>query len=317
MIAFSFRKNFRTGLFAYLVLFVLLISLSRSVELFAQNSPTSEAKDGKEKATAKNILSIQKYRPFFENTNEVKIRGLSFSRRFTPDGIGEFLDVAFILENLTLKPIRLYAFIMAYYETNFIDKKYREWIPYTNWRKRDFNEEEIVMQSVSVSPKNILPTLIWDKNDPDYNYYQDIITRKKGLISTTYPVKFPYPPVWKYLEYMAYNPKEGIDFTLPGLQAVDRKKRIQTGERAKPTLKENGRTLVSKSQTRYVLEKGVRETIFRTYHYLDVSRGNEFFNRVAIQFFKVQAADASVAAGEGSKPLFKKIYEVSIFRSRR
>ena len=289
--------------------------LAFSSLLFGQSEETDSKNAGRPKggSSAQNILDIKDYQPFAKTDSRFHVSRPSFSRRFVVDGSGEYLNVTFYVQNYITEPIELYLFVSAYYESDLVDDKYRKWVSHTHWRKRDVYKEHFIVNKVSIVPKDILPSLIWDSNDPDYTHYENLSNIRSNFVSTTEPLADVYPPIWKYLEYINHNPKTGVHFQLHGRLSPASDKNIQTGNAPALLYERGGKAVMSKkSKPKYTMEHSARLSIAHSYHFADFQRSQKFFNRVVIELFDAQVAEAQSAAGEASEAAFKKIYSIKV-----
>ena len=297
-------------LFAFFFSFLLLGFFPISFQEF-ETLEAQEREETANRGTAQNILDIKDYNPFSKFDTRFRVSKPSFSRRFALDGSGEYLGVTFYIQNYTIENIDLYLFVSAYDERDLTDETHRKWVPHTAWRKRDFHKEFFTVNKVSISPKDIAPSMIWDVNDPDQSYYAGIFTLKENFVSTISPLPDFYPPIWKYLEYIRHNPKTGIPLQLRGLISPPKEKRIQSGNAQALLYERNGKKLMSKKpKAKYTIENSARLSIVHSYHFANFQREKSFFNRVAIQIF-----DAKESEKSGDRPkqaLFKKIYSIKL-----
>ena len=280
--------------------------------LFGQSQKTKE-QERKEEKTAQKILDIKDYKPLSKKDIRFVVSKPTFSRHLAVDGSGEYLDVIFDIQNHTTESINFYLFVSAYNESDLVDKKYRKWVPHTKWRKRDFYKEDFIVNKVSITPKDILPSLIWDANDPDQAHYRALSTLKKNFVSTTRPLPEVYPPMWKYLEYIRHNPKTGVAFQLSGALVPPADKAIQTGKARALLYEKEGKARMSKKdKPKYTIENSPHLSMIYTYHFSDFGRDRNFFNRVAIQLFDAEDVDKNLRAGGAGEAAFKKIYSIKV-----
>ncbi|MCB1305955.1 MAG: hypothetical protein KDK37_16820, partial [Leptospiraceae bacterium] len=106
-------------------------------------------------------ISLEDYNPIAIDDPRIEVEDLSLDRRYSPDGRGEILDVMFSIRNLTNDPIELYAWVLAYRETNAVDENERRWIPYPSWRVSDPAKREFVVHFMKITPKDIPADKIW------------------------------------------------------------------------------------------------------------------------------------------------------------
>ena len=308
------KKRSRARLFLlYAAVSLFLLGLLIFTPLLFGQAQEAATEKPRGESTAQNILDIKDYDPFSKTNRRFHVSRPSFSRRLAVDGSGKYLNVTFYIQNYTTEPMDFYLFVSAYSESDLVDEEYRKWVSHTKWRKRDVYKEHFIVNKASVVPKDILPSLIWDNNDPDYAHYANLSAIRANFVSTTRPLPDVYPPMWKYLEYISHNPKTGIGFRLHGKLSPASKQAIQIDNA--PTLlhERNGKAVMSKKpKPKYVMEHAARLSIVHSYHFLNFQGFQNSFNRVAIQLFEAKEVEERSASGESSKATFKKIYSVKL-----
>ena len=122
------------------------------------------------------------------------VKNFSLMQRFHPSGKGEVLEVLFDIENITIYPLNLKFFIIAFHEKNAIDPQYRKRVTYPTWRKLDFEKEKISIVLLDSIPKI---------------NKQDIDPTKKEL--------YKFPGFLDYVKYIERKPETGITFKIGGI----------------------------------------------------------------------------------------------------
>ena len=292
-------------LFSFLLFFCILFTIG------SQEDPKAK------KSSSESKYPLKKYVPFYTPDHRIKMNNLNFSRHFASDGTGEFLDVVFSLENLTTEDIPLYVYVATFFETNFVDKKYRTWISHTTWRKRDIYLEDFIIQKVSIIPNDILPSLIWGDKDPDYMFFTDRINVRKNYVSTEEPSPLFFPPIWKYIQYMSYNTNKGLRVVLHGIKAPPSNKLIQTGSSPSLLHESTQEATQSKPMLKYTIIHNAKRLDFRSYHFSSFRNESSIFNRVCIVLFDAKKADKNLQENSSAKPILKKIYSINTAPQRR
>ncbi len=307
------RKSVKKNLLSSFLIIVFGIFLFPNL---GQSLSSQENKDQTD--TQMRIFPIQDYEPYVLDDTRIKVDGINYLRRPTVNADGEVLELAFYLDNFSTKSIDLYGFILAYYETDLVIRRYRKWIKHMDWRKRDFDKEHRVVLNVSTLPDYISPNEVWSKKDPDYVFYKTLLERQKKIISSIEPLPDAYySPAWKYIEYMRYNPQKGIRFTLHNYRSPSPDKTFKIafhknihadGQEQKDEQKQKPR----KKDLKYYLENGSERTIFRAYLKNYLGKKKPFFNRIAIVFFDAQKVDnEGTKPQQGMQPVFKRIYAIN------
>jgi hypothetical protein len=293
----------------------------QDIEEGNQPAPTTVAADTNGEAefppapeggySANNYIPLQLIDPRFQVTH------FNLDRRFAGNGHGEFLDVVFDVNNLTSEDVRLFAFVVAFYESDAVNERARNWVPYPSWRDRDYMKEQFLIHHIAITPRDIPDSTIWNPSDSDYHDYATTITRMRESVAGDVPIPDIKPPFWKYIEYINAHPTRGLEFTLHGDKGPTPDKVLQSNFPV-PTPEEQ-RVRIHKSlyKHKYDLYHDRRVTIFRSHHYSKFRADYHFFNRVAILLFDAEKAVAfekqraeGVAAGdEPIQPLiFKKVF---------
>ncbi|MCB1173852.1 MAG: hypothetical protein KDK39_09815 [Leptospiraceae bacterium] len=260
------------------------------------------------------------YWPLVQEDPRFKITGMTYDRRFAMNGTGEFLDVVFYVDNLTSNKLNLIGFVMTFWESNAVDEKERTYIPFTDWRHRDYDREKNIIHFMHVSPNPIDPNLVWDYKDPDFFENARINARKQNsVIGNQRPTNDLLPPMWKYVEYARYNPDKGLPFSVYGEVGPTDDKKLETNY-VDPTEEEKKTKVFKNIDTHtYTLEYNRRQTIYRTFHFSKFRADYKFFNRLALLIMdqdKVKVWDEQ--KGRELKPgeervdpiVFKHIYKI-------
>ena len=246
-----------------------------------------------------------------------KITNFNLDRRYAGNGRGEFLDVVFDVNNLTSENVRLFAYVIAFYETDAVNERERNWVPYPVWRDRDYPSEQFLIHHITITPEDIPETSVWNPSDSDYIDYATTITRMRESVAGNVPVPDVRPPFWKYIEYINSHPTQGLEFTLYGDKGPTPDKVVQSNF-PRPTPEEQKiRIHENLYKHKYTLQNNRRVTIFRSHHYSKFRADYKFFNRVAILLYDAEKAEAfetqkAEGVGEGDEPInpliFKKVY---------
>lgn len=263
-------------------------------------------------------ISMNTYDPVAQIDPRFTVTGLNFDRRYSPNGLGEFLDVVFDVNNLTSKNVDLRVFIAAFYETTSVLDRQREMVPYPSWRDRDYEREQSLVKQMIVTPADIPESRIWDKTDPDYHRYYTTINRMRNSLGGDEPITDPRPPFWKYLQFMMEHPNEGLLMTLHGDNSPTSDKALQSNY-PQPSAEEL-KIGIHKSiyLHKYTIEHTRRKTMVRSHHYSNFRADYHYFNRVAIVIFDATRADAYMqqkkdGVQEGDEPIvalvYKKVFE--------
>lgn len=284
-------------------------------------SPTSQPQPTSQPAapTTAKPMTLQDFDPIAVKDPRFVVSNVNFDRRYAPNGVGEFLDVVFDLRNLTSEPVEFYGYVMAFWETDAVDRNSRRLIPYPTWRTNDPARSDYIVHYITMTPKDVPATEIWSDEDKDYKHYAHVAEEMRNSVATTEPIADPLPPFWKYLSYISERPTQGLKFTLYGEKGPGQNEVIQTNfipQTAEEKKRKIHRTL---RQHKYTLEHIRRMSTFRSHHYSGFRAGYRYFNTVSIVLFdakKAAAYEAQLKAGR--KPgepkidalVFKQTYRV-------
>jgi len=255
--------------------------------------------DGKKdepRRTAGGVLNMSQsdYNPLNRTSGRIYIDNITFSRRDSPAGLGEFLDVAFDVNNRTPDPVQLQAFVLAYVETNAVNKRMRRFIPYPSWRKHDPNKtDHFIIRAMSITPNDVDKNQVWNDKDHNYKFQQLLLKREREAPVIKLPVpRNPFPPYWKYINYLSFRPEQGLAFTLHGNRGPKVGSHIQSNYQV-PTEEERAKRDFRKLyKHRYTLEHSRRKTVFRSYHYIRFKDNYKFYNMITILLFDAKTASA-------------------------
>ena len=308
----------KLGLFALLLCFLsagLIYSQQPNIT-DGSTQPTSGDQPGNNVA-----FTIQNFNPHPDSDARFTVSNYSLDRRYAPDGRGEILDVFFDITNNTSETLDLYAWVIAYTETNAVDTDERRLIPYPVWRIENPDKRLFLNRYIRTMPQDISPDELWNKDDPDYKHNYYALDRMRSTLGSMKPVIDVYPPAWKYVAYISRFPTKGLNFKLYGDQGPGQHELVQSNY--VPPTPEERRTKIFKhiAEHTYTLEHTRRKVIFRSHHYSAYRADFEFFNNVGILLFDAaKAKEAEEQAGrelrEGEKPVQPMVY-YRIVRSDR
>lgn len=296
----------------------VLFSQSPNITEKPTTSAPSDAKPDAKPEPKPDLISIKDFNPQATGDPRFFVSNFSLDRRPAPDGRGEILDLYFDVANNTSQPVELYAWVMAFYETNAVDQDERRIIPYPVWRAETPDRRTFLTRYIAISPQNVPTDRIWSPEDPDFKRTQYTLERMRSAIGSMKPVSEVYPPYWKYVAYVSRYPTKGLLFKLRGDQGPGQHETLQTN--FVPPTPEEKRTKIFKNipSHTYTLEHTRRKTYFRTHHYTAYRADFYFFNTVAILFFDAKkAAAAEEQAGRQLQPGEAAINPMVFYRTIR
>jgi len=300
--------------------FVSFLLFFLSLTLFGQNPPIRETTTEQPKEKG-DIIKIQDYFPVSMEDPKISVTDVSVDRRFSPDGKGEILDIFFNIDNNTSERIDLFVWVIAYYETDAVEKEERRIVPYPTWRVYDPDKRTYITRFIKITPKDIPIDKIWNPEDPDYQKYHNVIKRMRNVVGNLKVIGDIYPPVWKYVSYIMRYPTQGVPTIMYGDIGPTPDKLLFTN--FIPPTPEEKRTKIFKHipDHTFTINYNRRRTIFRSHHYSDYRADYYFFNTFRILIFDANKAkqfeeQANRELKQGEKPIDALMYHRIFFINR-
>jgi hypothetical protein len=300
--------------------FVSFLLFFLSLTLFGQNPPIRETTTEQPKEKG-DIIKIQDYFPVSMEDPKISVTDISVDRRFSPDGKGEILDIFFNIDNNTSERIDLFVWVIAYYETDAVEKEERRIVPYPTWRVYDPDKRTYLTRFIKITPKDIPIDKIWNPEDPDYQKYHNVIKRMRNVVGNLKVIGDVYPPVWKYVSYIMRYPTQGVPTIMYGDLGPTPDKLLFTN--FIPPTPEEKRTKIFKHipDHTFTINYNRRRTIFRSHHYSDYRADYYFFNTFRILIFDANKAkqfeeQANRELKQGEKPIDALMYHRVFFINR-
>jgi len=252
---------------------------------------------------------------------KISVTDVSVDRRFSPDGKGEILDIFFNIDNNTSERIDLFVWVIAYYETDAVEKEERRIVPYPTWRVYDPDKRTYISRFIKITPKDIPIDKIWNPEDQDYQKYHNVIKRMRNVVGNLKVIGDVYPPVWKYVSYIMRYPTQGVPTIMYGDIGPTPDKLLFTN--FIPPTPEEKRTKIFKHipDHTFTINYNRRRTIFRSHHYSDYRADYYFFNTFRILIFDANKAkqfeeQANRELKQGEKPIDALMYHRIFFINR-
>ncbi|MBI3395885.1 MAG: hypothetical protein HY042_08625, partial [Spirochaetia bacterium] len=246
-------------------------------------------------------MAVQDYSPISITDTRFVVRNLNFDRRYAGNGLGEFLDVVFDIANLTSDPVDMYAYVLAYYETDAVDRAGRRLIPYPSWRINDPERNDFVVHFITTTPNDIADSDIWGEKDREYQRSEYIQKHLQASLGANEPLGKLRPPFWKVLNYVEHTPTKGLKFTLFGEKGPAPNEITQTNYEPPNAEEKKNRMHKTLEKHKYTLEHNRRLTTFRSHHFSPFRSRYVFFNSAAVLLFDAGKAQKYE---EAMKPLF-------------
>ncbi|PJZ68485.1 hypothetical protein CH373_09320 [Leptospira perolatii] len=238
------------------------------------------------------------YYPLAYFDDRLMVKDISFFRRHSDNGQGEFLDVMVEMENRDFDAANFSVYILALNETSRakVDER-RELVPFPKWRTYDFDEETKV-----VNFHNLMPTALDNKAVWGEQRYNEVKKTFEEKLARGDRVKMGNPALNEIVHYLTNNPQTSLPITLYGEQGPSKDKVLisnyvpQTEEELKK------QTHSSLSKHTYTIYNAKYKTTIFSHHYIPYRPGYFTFNKVVILIFN--------PLKEKNKLVFRRIIDI-------
>ncbi|TGM56582.1 hypothetical protein [Leptospira adleri] len=256
---------------SFLRISVCLLLLFLGQSSYSQNAekPDPNKKDGG-----------TEYYPLSYYDERLAVKNISFFRRHSDNGKGEFLDVMVELENRDFEPAKFSAYILAVNETTSVSAEKRELVPFPKWRGYDSENNTFVINFQNLMPQKLEPKSVWgeEKFNKVKKDYDDKIARGET-------VKMGIPGLTEIITYLTNHPENALEFTIFGEQGPKKDQVLisnfvdQTEEEKK---KQAHETL---NKHTYTIYNAKYKTTLMSHHYTEYRPGYVSYNKVVILIF--------------------------------
>ncbi len=254
--------------------------------------------------------NVKDISPESRSDRRFQVRNMSFDLKVDPTGKGEILEVIFELRNATRRKINLKGYVIAYYETDMIDRATRDVIPYPIWRAHDPAQNIYIVREINISPANVDQSLIWNEKDPDYRKTQLFMERVRDSVSAKSALMELNPPVSKYVSYLAAHADQGISVSLYGFQGPTRENQFASNFVTKEEAQKQGKSQAELHT--YTLEYHPRMTVVRTHHMQYYHPEFRNYNTVAVLLFDEDLLKQSASGQKDADPIvFYRTYRIT------
>ncbi|PJZ55273.1 hypothetical protein [Leptospira adleri] len=256
---------------SFLRISVCLLLLFLGQSSYSQNAekPDPNKKDGG-----------TEYYPLSYYDERLAVKNISFFRRHSDNGKGEFLDVMVELENRDFEPAKFSAYILAVNETTSVSAEKRELVPFPKWRGYDSENNTFVINFQNLMPQKLEPKSVWgeEKFNKVKKDYDDKIARGET-------VKMGIPGLTEIITFLTNHPENALEFTIFGEQGPKKDQVLisnfvdQTEEEKK---KQAHETL---NKHTYTIYNAKYKTTLMSHHYTEYRPGYVSYNKVVILIF--------------------------------
>ncbi|MBM9578566.1 hypothetical protein JWG45_15570 [Leptospira sp. 201903070] len=220
------------------------------------------------------------YYPLSFYDERLAVKNISFFRRHSDNGKGEFLDVMVELENRDFEPAKFSAYILAVNETSSVSAEKRELVPFPKWRGYDSENNTFVINFQNLMPQKLEPKTVWgeEKYNKVKKEYDDKIARGET-------VKMGIPALTEMITYLTNHPENALEFTIFGEQGPKKDQVLisnfvdQTEEEKKKQAHE------SLNKHTYTIYNAKYKATLMSHHYTEYRPGYVSYNKVVILIF--------------------------------
>lgn len=229
----------------------------------------------------KNYQNLMKdYNPQSYYDYKMRVKQVSFDKRFAWDGKGEVLNVHFDIENFDVKENKYTFYVLAVNEKNNVNPKSMSLTNNLAWKPQDPKKNMNEILYAQLSPKNIDTKLI---------YGEELNTYKTNYISTKREngdsINVTDPNFQTYVAYLSKNSKDGQVFSLFGDEGPKPGKEYETNYKAVNDEEYKSDVLKTVPDHTYSIYYKKRATTIMTHHYSRYRSDFYAFNKVAILIF--------------------------------
>ncbi|MCB1192828.1 MAG: hypothetical protein H7A23_20650 [Leptospiraceae bacterium] len=243
---------------------------------------------------------MKEYFPLSYYDFRLKVKNVSFERRYAPDGKGEILDVHVQMEgdysDKDGKPLDYKIFVLALNESDGNSPLGRTMVSYPSWRKG-------IPSSSSVIPHKSTNQIHFSRLVGDPDKIKDITPEevsgkkvqdlKKDLVEKNQlkgeEIRLEEPTLWEYVLYLSKNSDKALDFKLYGEKGPQSEaERVSTNyPKAKIDEESKKDILNSVPEHTYTIYYSKYKTSVFTHHYTMYRPDSDyyFFNKVVVLIF--------------------------------
>ncbi|EQA47004.1 hypothetical protein LEP1GSC050_0942 [Leptospira broomii serovar Hurstbridge str. 5399] len=260
---------------------------------------TAASGQNAEKPTAANSGSGVEFYPLAYYDDRLLVKEVSFFRRHSDNGKGEFVDVMIELENRDFDPANFSIYVLALNETSTAKvDDHRELVPFPKWRTYDVEEDVKVVNFHNLMPSPVDNKVVW--GDQRYNEikkkYEDKLVRGEKA-------KLGNPSFNELVHYLTNNPQTALPITLYGEAGPTKDKVLISNFVAQTPEDLQKQRHESLSKHTYTIYNAKYKTTIFSHHYTEYRPGYFTFNKIAVLIFNPQK--------EKNKLVYRKIIDIN------
>ncbi|TGK33180.1 hypothetical protein EHQ12_17715 [Leptospira gomenensis] len=256
---------------SFLRISVCLILLFLGQAGFSQNAekPDPNKKDGG-----------TDYYPLAYYDERLTVKNISFFRRHSDNGKGEFLDVMVEMENRDFEPAKFSVYVLAVNESSAINPDKRELVPFPKWRGYDVENSTFIVNFQNLMPNKLDPKSVWgeEKFNKVKKEYDDKIARGES-------VKMGNPALTEMITYLTNHSENALEFTIFGEQGPKKDQVLLSNfvDQTEDEKKRQAHETLNKHT--YTIYNAKYKATLMSHHYTEYRPGYLTYNKVVILIF--------------------------------
>ncbi|MCG6167679.1 hypothetical protein LFX25_07555 [Leptospira sp. FAT2] len=256
---------------SFLRISVCLLLLFVGHTTFSQNAekPDPNKKDGG-----------TDYYPLSYYDERLAVKNISFFRRHSDNGKGEFLDVMVEMENRDFDPAKFSIYILAVNESTAVNPEKRDLVPFPKWRGYDVENSTLIINFQNLMPQKLESKAVW--GEERYNKakkdYDDRIARGEM-------VKMSLPALTETITYLTNHPENALEFTIFGEQGPKKDQVLLSNFVDQTEDEKKKQSHDSLSKHTYTIYSAKYKTTLMSHHYTEYRPGYVTYNKVVVLIF--------------------------------
>ncbi|XDD51601.1 hypothetical protein AB3N59_07670 [Leptospira sp. WS92.C1] len=208
------------------------------------------------------------------------VKNISFFRRHSDNGKGEFLDVMVELENRDFEAAKFSVYVLAINETTSANQEKRELVPFPKWRSYDNENNTFIINFQNLMPQKLDSKVVWgeEKYNKVKKEYDDKIARGES-------VKMGFPALTETVTYLINHPENALEFTIFGEQGPKKDQVLLSNfvEQTEDEKKKQSHETLNKHT--YTIYNAKYKTTLMSHHYTEYRPGYLAYNKIVILIF--------------------------------
>ncbi|MFB5649862.1 hypothetical protein ACE5IS_04380 [Leptospira wolffii] len=272
--------------YSFILLFLLLGTTA--------SGQNNAERDGKQSGSE----GVEFY-PLAYYDDRLLVKDVSFFRRHSDNGKGEFMDVLVELENRDFDAANFAVYILAVNETSKAKvDDHRDLVPFPKWRNYDVEEDTKVVNFHNLVPVKLDNKAVWGEKR-----YGEVKKGYDDRIAKGEKVKMPNPSLNELMHYLTNNPKDALPIVLYGEEGPPKDKVLISNYVAQTPEDLQKQKHDSLSKHTYTIYNAKYKTSIFSHHYTEYRPGYFTFNKVVVLIFNPQK--------EKNKLVYRKIIDIN------